>query len=56
MQNGNSQNKNANDSDSWQSGPDRGEINEFLGNNINYQYKSQFQNAFISGGSINMLM
>ena len=56
MQNGNPQNQNANDSDSWQSGPDRGEINEFLVSNINYQYKSQLQNAFTSGGSINMLM
>jgi flagellar hook-length control protein FliK len=56
MQNGNSQNENANDSGSGQSGPDRGKINEFLVNNINYQYKSQFQDAFTSGGSINMLM
>jgi flagellar hook-length control protein FliK len=55
MQNGNSQNQNANDSDSWQNGPDRGEINEFLLNDI-YQYKSGLQDAFATSGSINMLM
>lgn len=56
MQNGGSQNQNSNDSPSWQNGPDRGQINDFLVNDVNYRYKSGTQDTFAGSGSINMLM